>query len=241
MDDFKPTVIWAIIGWLGGAGVPMIIQPPADFLTPLQAPLGYGLVFFAIGAMIFLYHKGRSETKAKDIVSAVKEAKVTWGLWHTGATSILDRGVITPGKPTSIKRVLLLKPDPNTPEFKFLTRFAGRDREAEQKRHIDETNSLIDLLHEAKIPYRCYSEYLLFTFTIFDKKPTEKERGEDIPSSKDAYVVVQPVEPKRRLRPYRKWVVRNKGKDKDQFEAYLQLYKEIWQLGEIDCETTKNE
>lgn len=108
--------------------------------------------------------------------------------------------VVKRGKPTSIKKLILLKPDLNNDTFNYLTELAGHDNSTKREMDIKVINSLLEPVKSAstKVDKYYHSKKLTYTFTIYDKPP-EIERTIQLPKSKNAWIVVQPLEPKRAI------------------------------------------
>jgi len=148
---------------------------------------------------------------------------------YTGE-QILAANVVKRGKPTSIKKLILLKPDLNNDTFNYLTELAGHDTSTKREMDIKVINSLLESVKSAstKLDKYYHSEKLTYTFTIYDKTP-EIEGTIQLPKSKNARIVVQPLEPKRasERKDWHKWVVKNKGNTREQFKAYYDLFTKI--------------
>ena len=166
-------------------------------IIPSNCIIGIILICLSVGFGIWAWHSGRKETKLKSIKTAMHESKCAWAFVYTGE-QILAANVVKKGKPTSIKKLILLKPDLNNDAFRYISELAGYDTPAKRETLISLTHSLLESIKSAstKVDTYYHSEKLTYTFTIYDKTP-EIEGGTILPKSENAWVVVQPLEPKR--------------------------------------------
>jgi hypothetical protein len=207
------------LGILLGGGVAMVI-PPCQIL---------GWILIGISAVLIVivgYYRWK-EFEIESLKSSVKKAKVVWAFWYTGSQALADK-VIQGKKPTSIKELILLKPEIGIPNsaFEQLTTLANGDTKEDKRRLVDEINSLTEKAKNAipKVDIYYHTQTLSYSFTIFDPKPIG-----NLPNSKHAWIIVLPIEPgraKERVQ-WHKWVVKNKGEDKEQFNEYYKLFKDI--------------
>lgn len=195
-------------------------------LIPSKPLIGLALLVWGILFLLFSYYLDSKAVRLTSLNDAIHDASCVWAFWYVGS-QLLDN-IIEAGKPTSIKKMILLKPSGDV--FNYLTKLAGEDSPVNRSKDITDTNAVIEIAKTAipKVDIYYHSEQLTYSFTIFDKKP--KLSGNNLlPNSKNAWVVIQPIEPKR-ARPrkdWHKWVVRNKGNTRKQFDAYYQLFLDI--------------
>lgn len=203
-------------------------------LIPSNIKMGIIFLCIAFAILFYLLYSGRKESRLKSIKDAIHDSKCVWAFVYTGE-QILAANVVKRREPTSIKKIILLKPDLNNDAFKYITELAGNDTPTKREKEIQVINSLLESVKGAstKVDTYYHSEKLAYTFTIYDKTP-EKEGIIELPKSKNAWVVVQPLEPKRATerKDWRKWVVKNAGKTKEQFEAYYNLFTKIESVAE---------
>jgi hypothetical protein len=198
-------------------------------LFPNSRIIGIALFIWAIAFWGVSYYLKLKQSQLISLKSAIRESRCVWAFWYTGQ-QVVDDNVIKTGKPTSIKKLIVLKPDLNNSAFNYITNLAGNDTTSQQGKNIGYIHSLIEVAKNAssKIDIYYHSEILTYTFTIYDKTP-EIYENEPLPKSKNAWVVIQPLEPKRASERahWHRWVVKNKGHSQDQFEAYYQLFLDI--------------
>lgn len=198
-------------------------------LIPSDRIIGIILICIAIGIGVYALYSGRKETKLKSIKAAMHESKCVWAFVYTGE-QILASNVVKRGKPTSLKKIILLKPDLNNDAFNYIAELAGYDTPTKREMLIQPIHSLLESVKSVstKVDTYYHSEKLTYTFTIYDKTPGI-EGTTMLPKSENAWVVVQPLEPKRasERKDWHKWVVKNKGNTKEQFEAYYDLFTKI--------------
>jgi hypothetical protein len=199
----------------------------AIMLAPNSAFSGWPLLItglvVGVGLIVFDYIWTIVRLNPKRLSSAVKESQVVWAFWHAGGRAVLDN-VVQRNKSTSIKKMMLLNPDSNNLAFRFIAELVDRNDENGVRQLIAEINTMANLATSVGVKVMYHSEPLAYTFTIFDKTPNG-----DIPNSKNAWIVVQPLEPsmQRESAEWQKWVVRNKGKTRSQFDAYFSLFTQI--------------
>lgn len=152
-----------------------------------------------------------------------------WAFVYTGE-QIFTASVVKKGKPTSLKKLILLKPDLNNEAFNYIAELTGYDTLTKRETLIQLIHSLLESVKSASTEVDTYyhPEKPAYTFTIDDKTP-EMEGTTMLPKSENAWVVVQPLEPKRasERKGWRKWVVKNEGNTKEQFEAYYDLFVKV--------------
>ena len=220
-EGVKQNFLWTLVGIGLGGGVFMII--------PSNHIVGIILICVSVGIGLYAWHSGRKETRLKSIKAAMRESKCVWAFVYTGQ-QILDAHILKEGEPTSIKKLILLKPDLNNDTFNYITELAGDDTLNKRKMDIQAIKSLLESVKSASTEVDTYyhSEKLTYTFTIYDKTP-EIEGAIQLPKSENAWIVVQSLEPKRasEKKDWHKWVVKNKGNAKEQFEAYYDLFTKI--------------
>ena len=234
-EAVKQNFLWTAVGITLGGGVFMLI--PSNYIV------GIILICCSVGFGLYAWRLGRKEMMLKSIKSAMRESKCVWAFAYTGE-QILAANAVRRGKPTSLKKVILLKPDLNNDTFNYIAELAGYDTPTKRKTLIQLIHSLLESVRSAstKVDTYYHSEKLTYTFTIYDKTP-EMEEAIQLPRSENAWIVVQPLEPKRasERKDWHKWVVKNKGKTKDQFEAYYNLFEKIQQKAEQKHKPIENE
>lgn len=190
---------------------------------------GIILICTSVVLAFFAWYSGRQETRLKSLKSAMQSSQCTWAFWYTGQQAI-DDNVIRMGEPTSLKKLMLLKPNLKNPSYAYNIKLAGEDTPALRQKNIAYVNELIERAKSAnpKTDIYYHFERLTYSFTIFDTTP-EQKRGKLYPNSKNAWVVMQPIEPKRagERKDWHKWVVKNRGNSKEKFKAYYQLFCDI--------------
>jgi hypothetical protein len=220
-EEDKQNLLWGLFGITLGGGIPMLI--------PSERIVGFILIGIAVIILSYLLYSRRKETKLKSIKDAIKDSKCVWAFVYTGG-QILDANVVKKGEPTSIKKIILLKPDLNNDAFNYITELSGNDTPTKREKEIQIIRSLLESVKSVSTKVKTYyhSEKLAYTFMIYDKTP-KIEGAIELPKSKNAWIVVQPLEPKRATekKDWRKWVVKNEGKTKEQFEAYYNLFTKI--------------
>ncbi|MGD0354550.1 MAG: hypothetical protein ABSB31_03790 [Dehalococcoidia bacterium] len=184
----------------------------------------------AIGAALLFADTLRNymQSKPLKLSLAIKESKVVWGFWQAGGVAKM-KNVLKENKPSSLKKLLLLKPDIHEPSFQFITSLAGRGDPDGISEQIAEINTMRKLARSTGSEVLFHTEPLAYTFTIFDKKPDMTDKGNPLPNSKHAWIVVQPLEPMRGRDPekWHKWIIRNKGETEGQFVAYLEYFQRV--------------
>jgi hypothetical protein len=228
MEDFKVNIYYIVIGFFLG-GIPMIISGIISS-NNIDVIIGCIYIVMAVGLGIWLYRRARNRYSLESLKSAVKMSKATWGLWQSGGQALENR-ILKPNKETSIKKIMLLSPDKNNSIFDYITNLAGRIDSSGKDEEIREINRVTELAKCVKgnIDVYYHSEPLTYTFTIYDRTPEQSNNGELLPKSENAWVVIQPLEPKREHEKHKwhKWVRKNKGGDEEQFMAYYNLFLEI--------------
>lgn len=220
-EEAKQNLLWTSFGIALGGGILRLI--PSDRCISII------LICIAVGIGFYARYSGRKESRLKSIKAAIHDSECVWAFVYTGQ-QILDAKVVKRGKPTSIKKIILLKPDLNNDAFNYITELAGDDTRNTREIDIQVIKSLLESVKAASTNVDTYyhSEKLTYTFTIYDRTP-EIEGTIQLPKSKNAWIVVQPLEPKRasERKNWHKWVVKNKGNTKEQFEAYYDLFAKI--------------
>jgi hypothetical protein len=154
-----------------------------------------------------------------ELRDSVKNAKVVWGMWHSG-DKMKNEKLLEIG---TIKRVLLL--DPNNNEA--LIHAVSKAKEIFDD-VVVQIKSTTKAATKNKIPVKWYKEYNDTSISIYDPNPDKYIDGEMIPSSPEAYIIVQVLEPTipRDLRQIYK--INNSGKDIVRFEAFRDYLDYIW-------------
>ena len=154
-----------------------------------------------------------------ELRDSVINAKVVWGMWHSG-DRIRNEKLFEYG---TIKRILVLDPIDN-PALKDAVGKAREDFDDV----VAQIKSATKIAVKNGVIVKWHKEYRDISITIYDLKPVKFDNGEPIPSSNEAYIVVQVLEPEipRDLRHTYKIV--NNGKDTARFDAFMKYFDSIW-------------
>jgi hypothetical protein len=205
-------------------------------LTPQNTCLGVAVLVIGVALLLWQACDFVIEYRRLDFREAVKKSKITWGLWQTGG-QVIESKIFEQKEAQAIKEIMLLKPDKSSPIFNYITDLAGRTTQAKKDMQISEINTITEYVKSAKHSIELYYhlEPLTYTFTIFEPTPHKTKKSSPIPFSKNAWIVVQPLEPERikEKTKWHKWTVKNKGSDKEQFEAYYRLFVDVRKRAEI--------
>jgi hypothetical protein len=214
----------ALSGFFAGLGA-IMLMPNTEQLGWLFFILGLTV---GVGLIVLDYIVTIVRLNPLKLASSIKDSKVVWAFWQAGGIAKLNN-VIEENKPSSISKLMLLKPDINEPSFQFIISLAGRDTPNGINQQISEINEMTKLARSTGTEVLYHTEPLAYTFTIFDKSPDMTDRTNPLPNSKNAWIVVQALEPKRKreIDKWHKWVIRNKGETKQQFEAYFKLFQQV--------------
>lgn len=178
----------------------------------------FGGLFVLVGFGIFAYNfKNPKDDEIPSIVSAIKNSKVVWGFWHTGARA---KQHFQYG---SIKKVLLLEPNPDSEAFKHL--LAEVTGKATQKELITEIDLTKEKALSNHIELRWHNEVTSLSFMICDPSPIFD--GGLVTFSQKAFVTAQVLD---RNLDIEEWSLyrKSKAKDKYAFEGYVNWFKKIW-------------
>ncbi len=175
---------------------------------------GWALIIIGVLGLIVSGISKFQKAKLLSFNDSLSKAKIVWGLWITGG-GIYDKQTI---KSPKITRVLLASK--GRTGVKTSTIITGHANSKVANAEIDEIGKQLG----NKVKY--YPDSIGYSFTIFDKTPINNNAE---PCSKNAWVVVQILEPKIPHQDRTKYVLKNKGKDSKKFEGFYGLFKEIWE------------
>lgn len=177
-----------------------------------------GGIFIITGIVIFVYNWKRPlEEGIPSMLDSIKNSKVIWGFWHTGARAKqhFQYGSIT--------RILILEPNPDSEAFKHvLEEVTGN---ATQNQIMTEISLTKEKALSNHVEIRWHNEVTSLSFMICDPSPNID--GELIAFSKKAYVVVQVLD---RNLDIEEWSLYRKtnAKDKYAFQGYVNWFKKVW-------------
>jgi hypothetical protein len=191
-----------IIGWLTNASPikTFLEQNNINVNIPLWVWIVIAILIFIV-ANIFAYHSIRSDRDhaikhCKEIIGKsekihqflfnLKLSKVVWGLWITGTIPLSEKAVDY----KQVSRILVM--NPNSKDFPRVAKECGKDIDLAQT----EVNTITrNAIISECIQVRWYSQYTARSMTIFDPSPIRKIKGEWIPDSRNAYIVLASVLP----------------------------------------------
>jgi len=180
------------------------------------AALPYVLILLGIfGIAVSVLSEYKFE-KLKDISYDFKNTKIVWGLWNTG-TEVMNKGL---AESETIQRVLLPQPSVGN---KAVVIHSQIGNQRTPKEEVDDIKRLKRIIGK-KVRY--LSKPFTYTLTFFDKKP-EGNR----PCSKKAWLLIQIHEPVSANKRH-SIIIKNKGKTKESFEAFIKLYERLWDESE---------
>jgi hypothetical protein len=216
------------LAWiLLGGGITMLI--PTDKIA------AYILIEWAIAFYLISRYLELRKSRLTSLRDAIHDSRCVWGFWYSGEQVLIDKA-IRQGETTSVRKMILLKPDLNNDAFNYITSLAGEDTPVKRGRVIGTIKSLMEVVSNSstKVSKYYHSECLTYAFTIYDKTP-QSEGDNLLPNSPNAWIVVQPLEPKRasERKDWHKWVVKNRGNSKEQFKAYYDLFTDIEKRSEL--------
>lgn len=167
----------------------------------------------------------KREPTRSDINTDFSVAKVVWGQWHTGtkmrAESVEEKGKLT--------RVLLLRPEGSNKALRKAVKKVGDRTGNKLEAAISDIKYLtIDTLNKG-IEVKWHTQYVGYSFTIYDPSPKIAKDGELIPNSDDAWIVQQYLDPSvsSGLRTMRRIFKKEKG-DLENFNALFNEFETMW-------------
>lgn len=177
-----------------------------------------GGVFIVCGVMIFIYNlKHPIEEGIPSLMDSIRHSKLVWGFWHTGTRA---KGNFQYG---SIKKILLLEPNPDSEAFKHV--LAEATGKATQNEIMTEISLTKEKALSNHIKLRWHNEVTSLSFTIFDPSPNID--GELVTFSQRAFVVAQVLDRNLNIEEWSLYKKTN-AKDKYAFEEYVKWFKKVW-------------
>ncbi len=217
------------------------------FPTPVWTGIGLGVFFVSVLALVWGQHKDNEKQKENNtelrrqvgipqqssqkepvreptLKEEFRKAKVAWVLWYSGTRARADKVLDVPIP----IRVLLLRPDENS---EALLRII---KEAETP--LDEILADIKfftrraLQTAGRVQIGWHAQYIGYTLSIYDTSPHKGKDGILIPNSNEAWLVRSPLDPKVGAVERSRERIFNKGEDADKFQAYLEVFKDMWEI-----------
>ena len=186
----------------------------------LLAVIGSLFIFGALGIVLWILVKPLDD-EMPSLEQSTKDADVVWGLWYTG-DRVMGEGLL---KYNSIKRILLLEPNPNNQSF--IDGASDADNPVARRVHQIE-----DLTREAigrGIEVRWYFERQFQSITIYDKYDKDSVMIDSNLNlwSLNAWISVEFFQllVKREERPRKK--ITNEHHT-ESFNRYVSQYQMIW-------------
>jgi len=176
-----------------------------------------GGICIVIAFCVFGYNwKYPQDDEIPSITEAIRNSKVVWGFWHTGERAKRNF------QDGSVKRVLLLEPNPSSEAFKGVLAEAKNTTQNELITNIKLTT---ESALSNGIEIKWHNEVTSLSFMICDPSPTIE--GELVKFSKRAFVVVQVLD---RNLDIGEWSLYRKTntKDKYAFNGYVNWFKNVW-------------
>jgi len=248
-DSFKEWSISVPKRWWEMLGVPLTIIPLCvgiiSFIRWTQnstPPLPWWIIGLVVGGAILFFvvsfatfHKLRMEVKrvrseqdtelklGKDddfpsISETIKNSKVVWGFWHTGNRA---RESFYYG---SVKRILLLEPDPNSEAFRHVLSEVSI-RPVTAKELIAQIELTKDEAISKNIKIRWHNEVTSHSLMICD--PSAEIEGGKTTFSDQAFVFVQVPDRNLNIEEWKKYK-KTASRDRGAFDRYVAWFKDVW-------------
>lgn len=161
-----------------------------------------------------------AEPRVQDLRTSIQSARVVWGRCHSG-NRLMDERLFDFD---NVKRLLLLSADEDNKALEHIVELSNDKMDSTISRIRDTTKEAI----ERGVEVKWHREYRDTSIMIYDTQPKAKA-GKLIPSSDEAYITVQVLEPQVGRDERHIYRINNQGKQGKRFSDHFDDFIDIWE------------